>query len=757
MKNFLLISMFLLLGWQMKAQMSATIAVQFYVDANNNCVYDPAEQLVYNVPGTFSYINSSGTVITTSFGYTASTCGATTVYAWSQPSVTPTNTININTGIGVSPNLACNNYNNLAYNTNTTYYLPVTLTGTSSVGANINYMYFNNGNGAFYNYQGANSSTIGICSNLGTDSVYMSINVYNQLNCNNSGSTATRTYSLYLDGVNYDVLTTTGGFMSSSNAIGVNAQASISEFYMASQTLLSLYTKLPATFSVLGTHTFEIMSSMIYNNAQSTLNFSKVINSVPCSKISGRFYNDCNNNCTYDAGDSYGVGYYAKGKVYNATTGLNLNFYPNPYDGKFSIYLPTNVSYSLTQFPTFTASPYNFTACTTGTTAIPAGAATNTFQFGYQNNSVNLMDPSVYLNRTSSTSTIISPGVGATFAVMLTNNWWNACGGATVNPGQLKVTLPKFINYISTLTGPTPTFVLGANVDTLIWAVPNFSNNGFISFCSFSVVVSSTAVPNSGFTISARITPVTDSYLLNNIFNWSRVIDGPFDPNGKTTEVAGLQSNGDVPFGADQFFYTIGFQNIGNAPAINVTTIDTMDINFDLSTLRVTQSSFPVSAQIDHVTRVVGFHFDGINLPGIASDEPGSHGFVRYAIKLKSGVPVNTVLKNRGHNYFDFNEPVATNQTSNKLVILTTGLNEFNNAEQTLRVIPNPFNNKLKVVDEKGIQNISVYNLVGDLIIEYKTNSVEANLNLENLSPAIYLLRVTSVEGRVSTVKVIKE
>jgi len=675
-----------------KAQASATMAVQFYVDANTNCVYDPGEQFVYNLPFTISYVTNASTVQTLSYvSGTFQTCGTTTVYA-SNAQLSPANNTLTPTMAGVSPIFSCGSYTNIQYNTNSIVYLPISVAPGVAVGGSINSFICGSGPAMTTNTNMAMSgSTVGLCSNVGNDSLIINLRVTNIFGCSPSSSMSPRTYSLIMDGSVFDTFTLTPGFFNYTFTNSIQNGSEMAEWYTDIQANINVYPILPASFTVLGTHTLQVKSSQLYNNAQSFLDFSCVLNSIPCSKVTGRFYNDCNNNCIFDGLDSYGVGYHATGLVYNSALNYSLTFYPNFSDGKYSVYLPTSQAYSLTQYPSVinpSLSP-SYTACTTGTIVIPPGGGTYTYTFGYKNNGIINVDPSVYITRLNSTSNIVSPLVGITFGVQLTNAWWNICNTNALNPGKVKVTLPKFINYISSVSGPVPTMVSGPNLDTLIWAVPNFSaavNWWSTAFASFSAVVNATAVANTIFTINATIYPFTDANLNNNSYNWVRTIGGPFDPNGKWTEVAGLQTNGDVPFGTSQFIYKIGFQNIGNAPAINVKTTDTLDTNFDLSSLRVLQSSFPVSTQIDHQTREVFFYFNGIYLPDATSNEPGSHGFVRYSIQLKPGVPVNTVLKNRAHNYFDFNEAVATNQTSNKLVVALA----INHAPASARAVAHP-------------------------------------------------------------------
>ncbi len=761
MKKTLLLLLFAILNLQNKAQTSATIAIQFYVDANNNCAYNTGEQLIYNIPANLLFMATTGSVQSAYISTpTITTCNASTVYVFSQ-SLTPTNTLSINAPLfGINANISCGNYTNLPYNTNTIQYLPVTLSNTLNLGTQVGYLNYYSSAGTYtYGNLTSINNTIGICSNIGSDSITMYFNIFNYLNCNTTASISPRTYSLFLDGVNYDKIITTGAFGSYNSTVGINALSKANEYYWNSQTYLYLYPKLPTTFSALGAHTFEVKSSMIYNNVLSTVNFSCILNSIPCSKVSGRFYNDCNSNCVFDGLDNYGVGWYATGKIYNAS-GFNVLFHPNYFDGKFSVYIPSTAAYSLTQYPTYTSSSiFNFTACTTGTTTIPISANTNSLLYGYKNSAASIVDPGIWFWRTASTSASLSPMVGVTFGVSLFNNWWNICNTSTLNPGKIKITLPKQLNYAGALSGPTPTFVSGALADTLIWAVPNFSNvNGWWSnyYSTFSLVVSATAVPNSTIGIYANITPLTDVNLNNNSYNWVRTIGGPFDPNGKITEATGLKSNGDVPYGTQQFYYTIGFQNVGNAPAINVKTLDTIDVNFDLNTLEVLQSSYPVNTQIDNVSRAVIFNFDGINLPEASANEVKSHGFVRYGIKLKPGVPNNTVLKNRAHNYFDFNAPVPTNQTDNKLIFVTS-IESTDNSLNVLKAIPNPIIALLNLQSQKVIKNVQVYNMLGDLMMEVYSDSNEMNLSFENLPSAVYIIKVKASDETTSTVKIIKQ
>lgn len=756
MKKIYLLFSGLLLSAFALAQPTQSVAIQYYIDGNSNCSYDSGEQLLYNVQTNFVYQGASGTVSSVS-QQSFATCSGQTLYCWgattfSLNSITPV-------GGGILPNTTCGGFSNIAYGTNSTVYLPVVFSGTASLGvqaSTIQYLSVNYG----YNLQNISAGdTIGICTNFGVDSLSLNFKISNITGCSNTNTMASRTYSFFLDNLFYDQITVTGNAGTNNFALGTNSLVTAWEYYqLAGYTSVTFGPDLPSTFTIAGTHTLEVKSSMIYNNPASVIDFLCYINSVPCAKITGRFYNDCNNNCTYDAGESSGVGSYATGLIYNASNGTNITFNPNPWDGKFAIYLPATSAYSLTQYPT--TSPGYFTACSSATTSIPAAAATNTFMFGYQNTLPANADPFIYLYRLASTSTIVSPQSGVEFGFQFNNSYSSFCSTSSLtNPGKLKILLPKFINYVSTLSGPTPTLSSGSSVDTLIYAIPNFSINSNTwsnPVGSFSAVVSATAVSNTPFAILAHIYPSIDVNLLNNTYSWARHIDGPYDPNGKYTQVPNMMANGDVPFGTQEFIYEIGFQNIGKGPAINVLTLDTIDSNFDLASLNVLQSSFPVSVQKNTVTREVGFHFRNINLPGAPVNEPASHGFVRYSIKLKPNVPVNTILKNRAHNYFDFLEPVATNQTSNKLVVVAA-LDENGTTSSFVKAIPNPVASRLSLESSSEITSVKVYNLSGQLLLDLSGFTGKPEVDMQNLAQGIYLVKVTAANNAVTTLKVIKE
>jgi hypothetical protein len=59
---------------------------------------------------------------------------------------------------------------------------------------------------------------------------------------------------------------------------------------------------------------------------------------------------------------------------------------------------------------------------------------------------------------------------------------------------------------------------------------------------------------------------------------------------------------------------------------------------------------------------VLTIRFDNILLPDSTSDEPNSHGVVKYTLHLRGGLAPGTAIPNTAAIYFDFNDPVVTNE-----------------------------------------------------------------------------------------------
>lgn len=170
------------------------------------------------------------------------------------------------------------------------------------------------------------------------------------------------------------------------------------------------------------------------------------------------------------------------------------------------------------------------------------------------------------------------------------------------------------------------------------------------------------------------------------------VVRCSFDPNDKTVFPMGVTDENLVLMN-EPLSYTIRFQNTGNDYAKNVVVIDTLSSALDLETFEVVAASHNLKTNYTS-DGVVEFRFDNIMLLDSTTNEPESHGFVKYRIKAKKDLPDNTVIENTAHIYFDYNPAVVTNTTINTMTY-TILKNEESTAIEvpynaTVKLYPNP-------------------------------------------------------------------
>ncbi len=140
-----------------------------------------------------------------------------------------------------------------------------------------------------------------------------------------------------------------------------------------------------------------------------------------------------------------------------------------------------------------------------------------------------------------------------------------------------------------------------------------------------------------------------------------------YDPNDKQVVPTGLTDQRYTPTGA-ALWYKIRFQNTGTDVAYRVVVVDTLSPYLDISTLQVGAVShnyrFSVSGQGQPVLTWI---FNNIMLPDSNANEPASHGFINFSIKPRTDLPEKTAIENWADIYFDYNSPVRTDTTLNRI------------------------------------------------------------------------------------------
>ena len=241
---------------------------------------------------------------------------------------------------------------------------------------------------------------------------------------------------------------------------------------------------------------------------------------------------------------------------------------------------------------------------------------------------------------------------------------------------------------------------------------------------------------------------IVDLSIENNTSILSETVIGSYDPND-IAESHGpdiLYSNFET---TDYLYYTVRFQNVGTADAINVSIDNTLDARLDESTIVMLNSSH--TNVFTRVNDQLNWKFDDIHLPSEDMDEPNSHGYVYYKIKPLAGYKVGDIIPNTAEIYFDFNPAVITN-TFNTEFITTLSNTEFNNNE--FSIYPNPANDFVAFKFNKSTSNlvdIEVYDIQGKQIIniEKALKSTSLKLDVSGLSKGMYFVKLDDGNLRI--------
>jgi hypothetical protein len=322
--------------------------------------------------------------------------------------------------------------------------------------------------------------------------------------------------------------------------------------------------------------------------------------------------------------------------------------------------------------------------------------------------------------------------------------------GCDTAGGQLRLILDTNVTYNPGPGMNQPTVVSG---DTLIWDYTQLSNLGSVGYWNnffASVHVQPDVTVNIGDTLCFEvITGVlsNDVNALNNQYIICLPVVNSYDPNDKAVMPKGFGSAGNIPEGTTELTYTVRFQNTGNAPAINVSIVDTMDANIIQGSLQILGNSHVMSPEWIS-PGVVNFKFNNIMLPDSVSDEPNSHGYVRYKVLLDGNLPVGTEISNTAYIYFDFNAAIVTNTTLNTIaspLAIEEGVVAAVNG-----LYPNPAKDELYLANNllsKQISTISIYNVSGAEVMQIMGRNSNAPLNVSSLESGIYFLQINSAEG----------
>lgn len=474
----------------------------------------------------------------------------------------------------------------------------------------------------------------------------------------------------------------------------------------------------------------------------------------PCSygNLSGRVYIDNNNDCVYNTGDGTLQGFY------NLDVNANYNgnffdFYNYGLNGNGLFNIDVQTSYLIDGQLTYSTGMLPFAypnSCTPGIYNFDVNSAFPISNLDFALNCTSNIDVATYANAAGP----VRPAIPFMFYPHVYNI------GCDTASGWMQLILDNRVTYNASLSSLPPSTISG---DTLTWnygPISNLSNNGFWNSLTAALHLTPDTTVNIGdtlcFSVSINV-PANDINAANNLYSVCLPVVNSYDPNIKEVMPKGVGPAGNIPPTQNELTYTVHFQNTGNAPAINVFIIDTLDVNIVPESIEILGRSHTMTPEW-LAPGVIKFNFTNINLADSFSNEPASHGFVTFKVKLENNLNLGTVINNTAYIYFDFNSAIVTNTTINTIDFITA--TNVQNVNANVSVYPNPANDALFIsinnLKLNGIATVALYDVTGQKVMDHRLTQNTSKLDLSALSKGFYFLK-TNVEGQVSTVKIIKE
>jgi hypothetical protein len=317
-------------------------------------------------------------------------------------------------------------------------------------------------------------------------------------------------------------------------------------------------------------------------------------------------------------------------------------------------------------------------------------------------------------------------------------------GTANIVSGSLEFTKDALSDYIGISNIPTGVIL----TTTATGFTADFTNleSGNSIELYIQMYIPATVGLGELLTNSATyITTTNDVNSSNDESNLSQTVIGSYDPNDIAESHGPEIVYEDFVTTDEYLYYTIRFQNVGTAEAINVRIENTVDAILDISTLQLLKSSHDVV--MTQTDSQLTWAYDDINLPAESQDAEGSNGYVYYRIKPTAGYAIGTMIPNTAEIYFDFNAAVITNTFTTEFVAPVLSVEEFELNNTTFTLFPNPADHTVNITLPSTLSedaNIIVYNILGKRLMTkvFEKNTLDLQLNVENLQSGLYFVNL---------------
>ena len=305
---------------------------------------------------------------------------------------------------------------------------------------------------------------------------------------------------------------------------------------------------------------------------------------------------------------------------------------------------------------------------------------------------------------------------------------WQVAVGATT------VTDPNTLTALPATTTSLVVNDLTAGTSYNVWVRSNCGNNNFGAWvlATFSTLCTPQNVPYSEDFNSAVIPslPTCTSQAFVSGYNWDTSLVNSVGFSSQTLR------HRIPPFGSgpvDVWFFTKGLNLVqGQAYTISYKK-GTVNTFLDSYSLKVALGSTPTIAAM---TTTVANH---VAFTGNATTET-----------------ISFTVPTTGVYYFGFQ---AYNAFAGSLfvddILVDVDLSNGDFDLTNFSYYPNPVTDILTVSYSNVISDITAYNMLGQQVMQVKSNATTAKLDMSNLSKGTYMVKVTS-ENQVKTVKVIK-
>ena len=431
----------------------------------------------------------------------------------------------------------------------------------------------------------------------------------------------------------------------------------------------------------------------------------------PTEVISGTLFSDDNGNGIMESGEGPLSFTLVEAQPGDYLGGVDINGnYSLPVDaGSYTVQGRPMLYHSLT------TAPYAVT--------ISAGSSDTANHIGY------MPVPGVHDLVVSIQSGFARPG--------FENNVWLEVRNFGTEPTTATIDLDLDADQVFVSSSVVPAAQSGTNVN---WSV---AMNPGVTWAA-SVTLSTPASVLLGTTIDhlfAAIPASVDTTPANNAAAWSGVVVASYDPNDKTSSAAALTPT-QVQNG-DWVEYLIRFQNTGTFMAEHVRITDSLSTDLQWDAVEYLSSSHPNYWYLSNGTLV--FQFDNIQLPDSNTNEPDSHGFVKFRVKADPNLTAGEQITNVANIYFDFNEPVITDPC---VVLIEVGSGVVEPLPNKIFLYPNPTSNELNIAFDLMIERFQLYSSDGRLVLGGPVNAHRHHLNLSGMDSGLYLLELYASKER---------